>query len=209
MVKNIILLMAAMLMAVSGCSVNLKKSEPIEPLKYYRYAGYKIKSIGRVVMFEMGNLSPNQQIGEEMTRAVSEEIQKKQIFGLETIYMKDPMWNSLNISADSDIPTKTLEEIQKRFKADAVIYGRIMHYRPYPRNSIGLTLKMVDCATGTVLWGIDSVWDSTDANTERRAKQFFDTEMRSGYGPEKSKIVILSPRIYNKFIAHEISQTLQ
>lgn len=209
MIKNITLFMAVILLPICGCSVNLKKSEPVEPLKYYRYAGYKLKTIGRVVMLEMGNLSTNQQLGEELTRAVSEEIQKKQVFGLETLYLKDPIWNSLSISADSDISMQQLESIQKRFKADAVMYGRIMHYRPFPRNSIGMTLKLVDCATGQLLWAVDQVWDSTDANTERRAREFFNTEMRSGYGPEEWKMVMLSPRLYNKFIAYEISETLK
>jgi len=53
------------------------------------------------------------------------------------------------------------------------------------------------------------VWDSTDIVIEERAKVFFSTQMRSDYGPMDWEMVRLSPRIYNKFISYEISQTLE
>lgn len=209
MMKNIILLFVVVLLPISGCTLKIKKSGPIIPLEYYRSSGVDFRSIGRVVILEMENLSTNQNLSKELTTALSEEIRKKQIFGLETLYHKDPKWKSLMLSVDSDVSTKQLEDIQKKLGVDAVMYGKIEHYRPYPRNSIGLKLKLVDCATGELLWAIDEVWDSTDAKIEERAKLFFSTQMRSDYGPIDSKMVMLSPRIYNKFITYEISQTLE
>jgi len=208
MIKNIILILVV-LVPISGCSIRLNKPEPISPLVYYRYGGYDLKRIGRVVMLEMVNLSSNQELSSELTAALSEEIQKKQIFGLDTLYLNDPKWKSLNLSTDSDFTSDELDTIRTKFNASAVMYGKIVHYRPYPRNSIGLKLKLVDCSTGQLLWAIDQVWDSTDAKTEERVKAFFNTEMRSGYDPMDWKIVMLSPRIYNKFITYEISKTLE
>ena len=209
MIKKIILLFVVVLLPISGCSLKLKKSAPIRPLEYYRSGGVDLRSIGRVAILEMENLSTNQNLSKELTTALSEEIRKKQIFGLETLYFKDPKWESLMLSVDSDVSPKQLEDIQKKLGVDAVMYGRIEHYRPYPRNSIGIKLKLVDCATGQLLWAIDQVWDSTDTIIEERAKFFFSTQMRSDYGPMDWKMVMLSPRIYNKFITNEISQTLE
>jgi hypothetical protein len=209
MIKKVILLMAVVLVPISGCSLRVGKTEQISPLAYYRYRGYDLKRIGRVVMLEMENLSTNQELSKELTTALTEEIRKKQIFGLETLYLSDPKWESLRLSVDSDVSTKQLEDIQKKLGVDAVMYGKIEHCRPYPRNSIGLKLKLVDCATGEPLWAIDEVWDSTDAKIEERAKLFFSTQMRSDYGPMDWEMVRLSPRIYNKFITYEISQTLE
>ncbi|MBW8014795.1 MAG: hypothetical protein FVQ82_01290 [Planctomycetes bacterium] len=209
MIKNIILLLALALLPISGCLFETKKDDSINPLRFYRYPDYNLKSIGRVVMLEMENLSANQELGKELTMALSEEIQKKQIFGLDTLYIKDPKWKSLNLSTDSDISMKQLGDIQTRFGAAAVLYGEIVRYRPFPRYSIGLKLELVDCTTGQLLWAIDQVWDSTDAKTEERIKSFFSTQMRSGYKPMEWEIVMYSPRIYNKFITYEISQTLE
>lgn len=209
MIKNILLSMTVLLLSISGCSLKLEKDKPTGSLKYYRYPGYSLRLIGRVAMLEMENLSTNQELGRELTRALSEEIHKKQIFGLETLYHTDPKWKSLSLSTDSDISMKQLGDIQKKFSVDAVLYGKVMHYRPYPRNSIGLKLKLLDCTTGRLLWAVEEVWDSTDVKIEERAKLFFKTEMRSGYDPLDWKIVMLSPRIYNKFITHEISEALR
>jgi len=209
MVKNILLLITVFLPAISGCTFNMEKDEASGSLEYYRYGGSSLKSVGRVLMLEMENLSTNQDISRELTTALSEEIRKKQIFGLETLYHTDPKWKNLSISKNLDISMQQLSDIQSRFSVDAVLYGKVMHYRPYPRNSIGLKLKLEDCTTGQLLWAVEGVWDSTDAKIEERAKSFFSTEMRSGYDPMNWKIVMVSPRIYNKFITHEISEALR
>ena len=207
--KKIILLMTLVMLLIPGCSLKMKKNDPIAPLEYYRFGDLDLRSIGRVVMFEMNNLSTNQKLDKELTTALSEEIRKKQIFGLDTLYPEDPEWKRLGISKDFDFSMKELSDIQKKLGVDAVMYGKIVHYRPYPRNSIALNLKMIDCATGELLWAIDQVWDSTDTGIEQRAKAFFDSQMSSGYDPVDWKIVMLSPRIYNKFVTYEISQTLE
>lgn len=207
MVKKIILLIATLVM-ISGCTMNNPR-QVINPLRYYRYEGYNLQKIGRVLMLEIENLSDNPNLSNELTTALSEEIQKKQVFGLDTIYFSDPKWKSLSLSVGSDFTMQELEGIQSKLKIDAILYGKIMHYRPYPRNSVGLQLKLIDCSTGQLLWAIDQVWDSTDATTEARIKSFFRTQMRSGYDPVDWKMVMLSPRIYNKFITYEISQTLE
>lgn len=207
MIKKIILLLAIAL-PLSGCTINNDKVG-IKPLKYYRYQGYNLKKIGRVLILEMNNFSDNPKLSDELTTALSEEIQKKQIFGLETLYYSDPKWKSLSIQSGSDFSLQQLSDIQTKFEVGAVLYGKIMHYRPYPRNSIGLKLKLVDCATGQLLWAVDQVWDSTDASTEEKVKSFFRNQMRSGYDPADWKMVLLSPRLYNKFITFEIAQTFE
>ncbi|MCF7954400.1 MAG: hypothetical protein K9M75_01225 [Phycisphaerae bacterium] len=209
MIKNRILLFVTVLLLISGCGLKINKPAPIRPLEYYRSPGIDLRSIGRVVILEMENLTTNQNLSKELTTALSEEIREKQIFGLDSLYLRDPKWQSLRLSADSDVSMDQLTDIKTKLGVDAVMYGRIEHYRPYPRNSIGLKLKLVDCASGELLWAIDQVWDSTDVVVEARAKQFFNSQMRSDYGPMDWKIVMVSPRIYNKFITYEISKTLE
>jgi hypothetical protein len=209
MIKNIILLLVIVLAPISGCRFNAKKPTPLTPLRYYRYGGYNLKTIGRVVMLEMENLSTNQGLSNELTAALSKEIQSKQIFGLDTLYLNDPKWKSMDISSDFKFSLEELAAIREKFKADAVMVGKITHYRPYPANSIGLKLELFDCSTGQLLWAIDQVWDSTDLKTEARIKSFYSTEMRKAHDPLDWKIVMQSPRIYNKFVTHEISQTLE
>lgn len=165
--------------------------------------------IGKVVILELGNDSANPSIGKEMTDALTEEIQKKQVFGLDTLAKKDPEWKSVDIGKQVDISEEKLAEIHQKLHADAVLFGRVTSYRPYPRNSIGLKLKLIDCQTGQLLWAVDQVWDSTDITIENRIKSFFKKHMRSGYDPLDWKITMLSPRIYNKFIAYEVSRTME
>ena len=194
---------------LTGCSIVRPKTPATEPLRYYRYPGMDLSRVGRVVMPQLKNLSANPDLANEITVALAEELQKKQIFGLDTIYPTDPKWKNADLGDASRYSAKQLSEFRANLKADALLFGKITHYRPYPRNSVGLKLQLVDCRTGQLLWAIDQVWDSTDAAVEKRIESFFKKQMRSGYDPMKWKLTMLSPRIYNKFIAYEISETME
>lgn len=207
MIKKYILLIA-LLGSLCGCYGEYKR-DTVAPLVYYRYPGYDLRLTSRVLMLEMENDSENPELGADLTMSLSEAIQKNQTFGLETMYMADSKWKSLHLSRESDFTMEKLADIQKRFKADAILYGKIINYHPYPRTSVGLKLKLIDCATGDLLWAIERIWDSTDVDTETRVKAFYKKQMRKEYEPLDWKMVMLSPRMYNKFVTYEISETLK
>lgn len=207
--KRVLFLLTISLMLASGCSLIMPKTPAANPLRYYRYQGADLSRVGRVVMLELKNLSSNPQLGNDITVALAEEIQKKQIFGLDTIYPTDPQWKSADLGSSDEYSKEQLSDFRTKLKADALLFGKIIHYRPYPRNSVGLKLQLVDCRTGQLLWAIDQVWDSTDAAVEKRIESFFTLQMRSGYDPMQWKLTMLSPRIYNKFVAYEIARTLE
>ena len=66
-------------MLASGCSLIMPKTPAANPLRYYRYQGADLSRVGRVVMLELKNLSSNPQLGNDITVALAEEIQKKQV----------------------------------------------------------------------------------------------------------------------------------
>jgi hypothetical protein len=55
---------------------------------------------------------------------------------------------------------------------------------------------------------MEQVWDSTDRQVELRMKEYYDEEIRRGYQPLDWKIMVTSPRAFNKFVVYEIGQTL-
>ena len=211
--KNLLIITFAItlisIVIICGCSVTMPEKAEINPLRFYRYPNANMSKIGRVVILELDNESANQNLGSDITIALAEEIQKKQIFGLDTLTKSNPKWRSIDIDQDKPITAEQLLDIHSKFNADAVLFGQVTHYRPYPRNSIGLKLKLLDCQTGQMLWAIDQVWDSTDVAIENRIQSFFNKQMRSGYEPMEWEITMLSPRIYNKYVAYEIARTLE
>lgn len=207
--KWIKLALLAMTIFLPGCKILIPFEPPEAAIHYYRNPNANFDMVGRVVILEPENLSTNPKISEEMTAQFSEALQKRQIFGVDLLYRSDPAWQDVVLSSNSAYTKEQLTTIRDGLKTDAIIYGEILHYYPYPRMSVGIRLKLVDCRTGQLLWAIEQVWDSTDKTIEDRIDRFFKTEMRTGYDPMQSHLTMLSPRIFNKFVAHEIAQTLR
>ena len=77
-----------------------------------------------------------------------------------------------------------------------------------PRMQIGLYLQLLDLRRGRLVWGLDHTWDTTDRATEQRIKAFFRSRMRDGYGPLDWRMAVTSPKVFQKFVACEVAETL-
>jgi len=197
--------MIFLLMMNSGCEI----VRPITPETGYFYLnqGDEFHQIARVVVFEFQNYSNDMDISMKLTRAVTESLQKKHLFTIQAFESSDPAWQKLDLEPVSSYSMEKLLVIRKQLRADAVLYGSITRYHPYPHLMVGLHLKMVDLRSGKLLWAIEQIWDSTDKLVERRMKKFHKEYMRSSYGPMDWELLITSPRAFNKFVVYEIAET--
>lgn len=174
---------------------------------YYIDPTANIRSIGKVVIVEFDNHSTNPEIPASATEAISEALQKKHMFAVRTIRPADEAWHSLDIENISSFAPKELLALRQQLNADAIIFGSVTQYYPYPHLLMGLNMKMVDLKRGKTAWAMEQVWDSSDKSMEIRMKQYSKDQMRSGYQPLDWQLFITSPRAFNKFIAAEIAQT--
>jgi TolB-like protein len=197
--------MILLLLMNSGCKI----LGPITPETghFYLSQGGEFPQIARVVVFEFQNYSNDLNISMKLTRAVTESLQKKHLFTIQAFEHSDPAWQKLDLEFASSYSKEELLAIRKQLKADAVLYGSVTRYHPYPHLMVGLHLKMVDLRSGKLLWAIEQVWDSTDKLVERRMKRFYKDYMRSSYGPMDWELLVTSPRAFNKFVVYEIAET--
>lgn len=196
----------ALMLVVSGCRI-------IKPLEmpnghYYLNPETHFSRIGKVVVLELENQSSRQELAESLTQALADGLGKKHLFSVRCIYRSDPLWQGLDLYNISEYSFEQLSMIHEMLGADAIIFGNIMRYSSYPHFAIGLRLKMVDLKQGKLIWALEEVWDSTDKSTEQRMRQFFKTQMRTGYQPMDWQILITSPIAFRKFVVYEVSQTL-
>ena len=201
--KKIVLitLMITLPVILSGCSIS--KSVHPETGHYYLNPRTNFANISRVVMFELDDQTNVADISSILTRSISDALSKKHLFSLKTLYRSDPTWRRLDLDNAASYSIEELELIRDQLKADAVIFGTVTRYSPYPHLATGLHLKMVDLRNGQVIWGIEQIWDSTDKSVERRMRRYFKVHMRSGYEPIDWQLFVSSPRAFNKYVAFE------
>jgi len=196
-----------LLVFLPGCRV-YRPSQRM-PEGYYLNQDKDLRTIGRVATVELGNNSCFPQISADVTEALFLALQKKQLFGLTVIRQEDPAWRSLQLDLESAYNLEQLLAIHETLKCDAILVGTVTEYEPYPHLVVGLRMKLLDLKDGQLLWALEQVWDSADKNTESRIKDYFRSQMRSGFGPMREQLAAVSSLEFIKFVAFEVAETLQ
>jgi len=190
---------------LAGCSIY---SAPVPLADYYFLNPDKdLYTVGRVALIELNNNSSYPQISVDVTEALFQSLQKKQVFGLTLVRQNDPAWRSLQLDLDSTYTLEQLVAIKGTLDCDAILTGTVTEYRPYPHMTIGLRLKLLDLNDGMLLWGLEQIWDSADKTTEYRIRDYFLYQVRSGYEPLREQLVAVSSLKFVKFVAYEVAET--
>jgi len=198
----IFLLLAILL---SGCRTH-SASVPVSDY-YYLNPNNKLSTIGRVAIVELDNDSSYPEISADITQALYQALQKRQVFGLTVVRQHDPSWRSLQLDRDSTYTLEKLLAIREALRCDGVLLGTVTEYRPYPHMTVGLRMKLLDLRDGQLQWALEQVWDSADRTTEKRIKSYFKSEKRSGFAPLHEKLAAVSPLEFIKFVSYEVAGT--
>ena len=208
-VRRTALTVAALLVNVvlGGCNIIYRASIK-EPDYYYVNPHKKLPNVGRAVLVELNNDSTYPHISADMTDALFQALQKIQVFSVETVHQSDAAWRSLQLDTETPYSLEQLGAMKKALNCNAVLVGAVTTYQPYPHLSIGLRLKLVDLSDGQLLWAFEQIWDTTDKTTEKRIKNYFQAQIRSGITPLHEQLVVVSSLKLVKFVAYEVAATM-
>lgn len=201
--NGIMLLLLAVIL--SGC----RTQSTFVPVSDYYYLNPNnvLGSIGRVAIVELNNDSSYPQVSADVTLALYQALQKRQVFGLTVIRQDNPSWRSLQLESDSSYTLEQLLAIREALKCDGLLLGTITEYRPYPHMAVGLRMKLLNLRDGQLQWALEQVWDSDDKTTEKRIKSYFNSEKRSDFAPLHEKLAAVSPIEFIKFVSYESAGT--
>ncbi|MCK4626685.1 MAG: hypothetical protein KAV00_15330, partial [Phycisphaerae bacterium] len=164
--------------------------------------------INRVVFVQLTGRDSCPGIAEDMTVALSHAIGARRLFRMDVVTRDDPRCKTLSLDGWAGFTIKQLRDMRETFQCDAILLGAIRDFRPHPRMQMGLDLRLMDLRDGRLVWGIDHVWDTTDKAITRRVKRFFNSRMRDGYEPMNWQLAMISPKVFEKFVAFEVVETL-
>ncbi len=190
-----------------GCSRTHQASSPSAPY-YYLNPTRTLTAIGRVAIVELENNSSYPHVSADITTALFQALQKKQVFGLTVVQRADPSWRSLQFEGDSKYSLEQMLSIRETLKCDGLLLGTITEFRPYPHMAVGLRMRLLDLRDGQLLWALEQVWDSADKTTEKRIKDYFKSEKRAGFAPLHEQLAAVSPLEFIRFVSFEVAETL-
>ncbi|MCP4376520.1 MAG: hypothetical protein GY794_10160 [bacterium] len=195
----ILTLMCLAVSLQSGCAKWFEKPQQPTP----RIGVDRVVFVG----LEERNSSPG--VARDMTVALSHTIKACEIFKLDVVDRKDPACEYVPDLGRAGLTLEQIRKMREVFQCDGVLLGEMHDFRPHPRMQLGLTLRLVDMKKGRVLWAVDRVWDTTDKAVEKRIEDYFTNKMSERYAPMDWRIAMISPKMFEKFIAYELAEDLK
>jgi len=196
-----------LLALLTGCQLYRPHKQPAN---YYFMNPHKdIASVGRTALLELTNNSDYPKISENVTQALFQSMQKKQLFGLKVIHEENPAWQNLQLGTETEYTIEKLASIQKTLNCDAILKGTITGYEPFPNMHIGLRLELIDLNDGQLLWALEQIWDTSDKNVKDRIKKYNSQHILPRSATLEEKLGTVSSKMFIKFVAYETADTLR
>jgi len=205
---------------LAGCTLKPPGTAPSANY-FYINPDKDLCSVGTVAVVELDDDSDSPGLSEQMTATLFEAVQKRQLFSLFAVARDDPAWRNVTLarqrlgSSENCTPVLSpgyslaqLAELRKTLNCNAILTGRITHYRPYPHMAMGLRLRMIDLRDGRLLWALEQVWDTTDKTTQQQITRYFYRQIGPDFAPLGKELASVSPLKFMAFVAYEVAATL-
>jgi hypothetical protein len=195
-----------MVACAAGCCPPPKQELP--PAIHCYLSRPELRKVSRVMFIQLADENTYPDVAVEMTDSLFRAMQAKCAFHMDIVKRAEPDCQGLLLSGREKYTLAQIEQLKSTFDCDAVLFGSITTFEPYPQMQMGLYLCLVDLRTGKTVWGIDQMWDTREKVTEERIKRYFKEEIGDEYDPVKWRLGLRSPQAFEKFVAYETAQTL-
>lgn len=105
-------------------------------------------------------------------------------------------------TAENPIAPETLGRLREETAAEAVLFSRLTHYRPYPPLAVGWNLKLVSLHDARILWAIDEVFDAGDPTVATAARHYYRQHHADSSSLADSRSMLISPGRFARYAAH-------
>ncbi|MEC7800417.1 MAG: hypothetical protein VX609_03925 [Verrucomicrobiota bacterium] len=112
------------------------------------------------------------------------------------------------VSSTNPLPNNFLTFLEKNTQSNGVLFTEILSYRPYRPMSLSVRSKLIDLKSGELMWAIDETIDAGHASVQLAAHQYQSASQVRAISKKTQGSTIQSPRIFAKFVASKIFETL-
>ncbi len=199
------ILPVAVLSILAGCA---PEGTYPAPVGHYLHSPESVAQLDRVVFVELYSRDGEEAFAETMTDSVARSLTEKQLFELGVLRSSEPIYELLPLQKRNAPTYEDMLEIRRRLNCDAVLFGWVERFEPYPHMEANISLRLLDLNRGRLVWGVDHVWDTGQNSVERRIRDFYYTTSPREREPAEWRMAAMSPLAFGRFVAFEIAQTL-
>lgn len=203
------LITAALLLA--GLTLAAGCEKPLPPrfiVGHYLSSFQDLEEVNRVAFINLSCENTYPSMGDDLTESLYQSLQERQLFTIKLFDPASSQCKDYNLSCGDTLTLQQLHDLREQLDCDAVLLGSVTNIQPYPRMRVCLRLRLIDLRKGQMVWSVDHTWDTTEKATESRIKEYFCATIRKDYEPLDWRIATISPKMFGKFVAHEVADTL-
>ena len=109
---------------------------------------------------------------------------------------------------DEALPHDLLVWLKQACGCDAVLFCKLTAFRGYSPMLVGWSLRLVDIQTGSTIWAVEDVFDSTVPSVRAGAHQYFAQTQGSWVWTTDDWLIQNSPRCFGQYAAAQVLTTL-
>ncbi|MBS0205115.1 MAG: hypothetical protein JSS49_19600 [Planctomycetes bacterium] len=195
-----------------GCAHQpIQTAAPVVPAPYQQFVSQKFdwSTVKRVVLMPMSNNTAFAQASVEMQNNLAAELQRAGRFDVVVATHEDPGARARDVFSRGTFDELELLRIAREYDAQAVLFGQLTQYHPYPPPKVGLTLLMISPAEGVAIASADGLWDAREITTAQQAQGYLHEKLtwrQSLMGVDRA---LESPDVYQRFVCQQIATSLQ
>jgi hypothetical protein len=110
----------------------------------------------------------------------------------------------------NQIPVQALLALRDATRADAVLVGRIEQFRPFDPVAVGLSMALISCQDGAVLWSATAHFDGARAGVQEDVEQWYGTAAGSiGETPSGWRQTLATPSRFGRYACDRLLATME
>jgi hypothetical protein len=105
------------------------------------------------------------------------------------------------------ISSTQLLAIRDALQVDGIMVGRIEHFNSYDPLAIGVTVDLISCLDGSIVWSATGHFDGARQDIQYDVERWYERQITSD-GIAGWKVTLQSPKLFTRYIAERMVKTI-
>lgn len=203
--RFVCLALAALALCTTGC--NRRSDTAKHPVSWQREAG--LSAVRRVVVLPAAFEEEAGRSAESLDATIATALRdRNQQVVLRATGTDLPADLAAGVRSDR-IEVDSILALRDRYHADAILIAHCHRFRGYDPVALSLTLHLISCHDGSVLWSSSGDFDGARATVQADLASWYrHRQADSGNSVQTWRIALQSPSLFSRYAADRLFQTM-
>jgi len=206
MIRPVCIALAALALCTTGC--NRRSDAAKHPVSWQREVG--LSAVRRVVVLPAAFEEEAGRSAESLDATIATALRdRNQQVVLRATGTDLPADLAAGVRSDR-IEVDSILALRDRFRADAILIAHCHRFRGYDPVALSLTLHLISCHDGSVLWSASGDFDGARATVQADLASWYrHRQADSGNSVQTWRLALQSPSLFSRYAADRLFRTME